>query len=568
VPDNVVDLWKDYDPAKEDLEVKVIKEWKEDGVTTRYITFKVGTFKGKDARIAAYYSFPDNGQKNPAFVWTHGGGQRADRKRGIEYAKKGFAVVDLNWLGRPLEEDIAENTDWGEMDPTQGPNFYAKAKRKGWKRGVTPDEYTIDPVPSPRNNNWFLLVVAGKRGITFLEQQPEVNAERIGFAGFSMGGTITSMVAMDPRLKAVAPFVGGTGFLHEDFPGVPGTSISVHYRDHLEMYKNTVDPAAYWPQVKCPVMFISASNDFHAGFERIYKSMGLLPHSAWRVSSNIHINHGPGPEQWIMMEKWFNLHLKRIDQRLPLTPKTSLLLNEGEAVFTIKPEEKTKDLLQEIEVYYSYDPNSITRFWNCAETQRAPSKDESVVIPAYTGLPLYVHAMCRYKDAAGETFVVNSVVEIHLPEQLDLSQFSAVEKTKVFDDFSKGFQDWSQRNPHSISTYKFQNPALDLSDTKKLSFSLDPKGKAHYLILSTQSKFLGHGKGQGGFRLVKRFEGEGVQELIIAREEFKGDKEGEILEWDKISTFQVSIQEVEPKRNVELHAAGEQQILKLIKMVD
>jgi hypothetical protein len=35
------------------------------------------------------------------------------------------------------------------------------------------DEYTIDAVASPRNSNWFLLAVAARRAITFLEQQPE-----------------------------------------------------------------------------------------------------------------------------------------------------------------------------------------------------------------------------------------------------------------------------------------------------------------------------------------------------------------------------------------------------------
>jgi len=130
VPQNVTDLWKDYDPRKEDLEVKIIKEWKANGVVTRYVTFKVGGSKGVDARIAAYYSFPDNGKKNAAFVWSHGGGQRADKKRGIYFAKQGFATVDINWNGRAMERGNLENTDWGKIDATQGPKFYPKALRK------------------------------------------------------------------------------------------------------------------------------------------------------------------------------------------------------------------------------------------------------------------------------------------------------------------------------------------------------------------------------------------------------------------------------------------------------
>ncbi|MGB1930063.1 MAG: dienelactone hydrolase family protein, partial [Mariniblastus sp.] len=291
VPQSATDLWQDYDARKEPLNVQIIKEWKTDGVVTQYLTFTVGTFKGSESRIAAYYSYPDNGQRNAAFVWSHGGGQRAERGRGVYFAKQGFATIDINWLGRPMEKDIAVNTDWGKVDPSQGPRFYAKALRKGWKRNLLPDEYTIDPVPSPRNANWFLLTVAGRRAITFLEQQPEVDPKRIGFTGYSMGGMITALTAIDKRLKAVAPFVGGTGFKYVDFPGgIQGSSIKPHFQN-LELYKNTIDASAYWPSVKCPVMFISSSNDFHSTFERIYQSMNLLKHKNWRVTTNVHYNH-------------------------------------------------------------------------------------------------------------------------------------------------------------------------------------------------------------------------------------------------------------------------------------
>ncbi|HAC81891.1 MAG TPA: hypothetical protein DCG06_16455, partial [Deltaproteobacteria bacterium] len=149
VPKTATELWQDYDARKESLDIQVIKEWKAEGVVTQYVTFKVGTAKGTEARIAAYYSYPDNGKRNAAFVWSHGGGQRAERGRGIYFAKQGFATVDINWLGRPMEEDITVNTDWGKVDPSQGPRFYSKALRKGWKRNLLPDEYSIDPVPSP-----------------------------------------------------------------------------------------------------------------------------------------------------------------------------------------------------------------------------------------------------------------------------------------------------------------------------------------------------------------------------------------------------------------------------------
>ena len=576
VPQNVTDLWKDYDPRAELLDVEVVKEWKAEGVTTRYITFKVGSFKGADSRIAAYYSFPDNGQRHPAFVWSHGGGQRAERGRGIYFAKQGFATVDINWLGRPMEPGIDVHTDWGKVDPTQGPKFYSKAKRKHWKRSLMPDEYTIDPVPSPRNNNWFLLVVAGKRAITFLEQQAEVNADRIGFAGFSMGGTITSMTAIDSRLKAVAPFVGGTGFLHVDFPGVPGTSLKGHVANNLDLYANTVDPAAYWPLVTCPVMFISSSNDFHAALDRLYQSMALLKHNAWRVTTNIHENHGPGPEQWVLLNRWFNLHLKRINQRIPVTPPSTLVVKDQKAVFTVTPENRDNELL-ETEIYYSYDPNACARFWTRAAASRdAAGKNWSVSLSVHKNLPLYVFAICRYalgetvelEHGSTSTFTVNSLEQSILPEKVDLTALATLKKSAVFEDFKNGLRDWSAKDQgRQLRTYKFQSPELDLSNDKKLSFTIDPGGRKLSLRLRAESRFLGHGKDLGSFSLSRSVAGEGPRDVLIDRRDFKG-KDGKDLKWSSITRFNLSILDLTTKQNVDLSSKEGLSMLKLISLVD
>ncbi|MEM7233331.1 MAG: hypothetical protein AAF517_14230, partial [Planctomycetota bacterium] len=181
VPQNALDLWRDVDFRKDALETKVIKEWNEDGVICRYVTYRVGTFKGADSRCAAFYTFPAGMKGGPAFVWAHGGGQRADRNRGTYFAKQGFASIDYNWGGRELVEGIEPNTEWGKVDPSQGPRFYPGALRPHVKLNLLPDEHSIDSVVSPRNGNWYLLAYAGRRAITFLERQKEVDPEKIGF---------------------------------------------------------------------------------------------------------------------------------------------------------------------------------------------------------------------------------------------------------------------------------------------------------------------------------------------------------------------------------------------------
>ena len=571
VPQNALDLWAEYDARAEPLDVQIIKEWKMDGIVTRYVTFRVGTFKGAASRIAAYYSFPDNGKKNAAFVWSHGGGQRAERNRGRYFAGQGFATIDINWLGRPMESDIKTNTDWGKVDPTQGPRFYSKALRKGWKRNLQPDEFSIDPVPSPRNANWFLLAVAARRAITFLEKQAEVDASKIGFSGFSMGGMITALTATDARLKAVVPFVGGTGFKHINFPGgIRGSSLKVHFKDP-DLYSKTIDASAYWPFVKCPVMFISSSNDFHSAFDRIYQSMALLKHPNWRVSTNMHQNHGPGLEQWVLLNQWFDQYLKGIDQNIPITPPSTFTVRGNTATFTVTP--ANSERLLTTEIYYSHDPNSRTRFWKRADGE-PKNGTWSAELPVHENLPVYVFALCRYRlqnpvqleREETSTFSLNSLEQSMVPKTIDLKRLAQLPKTRaVFEDFKQGTRDWHSRDQRSIKTYMFQNPDLDRSNNNQLSIKINPQGKRLALRLNAGSKFLSQENNLGDFVYSKRIDGERPQEIVITRRDFK-HQEGKTLEWAKIATFEVTLIDRETNQKVILTSKPGQEFIESINL--
>ena len=573
VPESAVVLWEDYDPRHEPLDIEVVREWENEGVVTRYVTFTVGTFKGKKSRIAGYYCLPAGKTKLPAFVWAHGGGQRADRHRGEYFARQGYASIDINWLGRPLEDGIDINTDWGNVDPTQGPRFYSKALRQGWKRSLLPDEYTIDAVSSPRNSNWFLLAVAARRGITFLEQQPEVNADRIGLSGFSMGGMITALTAIDSRLKAVVPFVGGTGFKYVEFPGgIEGTSIRGHFQN-LELYKSTIDASAYWPFVRCPVCFISSTNDFHSVFDRIYRSMALVPHSDWRVSTNLHQNHGPGPEQWVMLNLWFDQYLKGIDQHIPVTPPSTFSVSGGMASFSVTPEDQGR--LVATEIYFSYDPNPRTRFWEQAQARR-DGNTWSVTVPVLDDLPLYAFALCRYnlghvqtlENGETSTFALNSLEHSLVPERVSLEALLDVaDSHEPVDDFENGFSNWSSRDQRTIKTYKFQSPRLDRKKTKKLVIVVNPFGKKLNVRLRTDSGFLSRPDNIGSFTAGKKVEGQGPKTIILRREDFKGP-EGKELEWSKIATFEITVFDAATNQKIALMTDNGEKVLKLIELRD
>lgn len=62
-PATVRELWADFDPRKDALDAKVVRQWEKDGVVYRYVTYHIGTFKNKPARMAAFFGFPKGAEK-------------------------------------------------------------------------------------------------------------------------------------------------------------------------------------------------------------------------------------------------------------------------------------------------------------------------------------------------------------------------------------------------------------------------------------------------------------------------------------------------------------------------
>ena len=67
-PSTVKELWERFDPRQDALDVKTVREWEQDGIVYRYVTYHLGDFKGKPARMAAFYGFPKDAKKLPGLL--------------------------------------------------------------------------------------------------------------------------------------------------------------------------------------------------------------------------------------------------------------------------------------------------------------------------------------------------------------------------------------------------------------------------------------------------------------------------------------------------------------------
>ena len=484
-------LWAGYDPRKEPLETEVLKEWEEDGVVLRVLRYRIGVFKGQKAVMAAVYGFPKGGTRLPGLVQIHGGGQYADYKAPLTNAKRGYATISIAWAGRISAPGYTVNpegvalfwagktndsnyrvtTDWGALDAYHAPCRNAKNQFAN----VAPQPWTLDAVESPRNNPWFLCTLGARRALTFLEQQPEVDSEKLGVYGHSMGGKLTVMTTgADARVKASAPSCGGVSDRNTECP----------------LYNATIADNVYLARITCPIILLSPANDFHGRINDLQKALGEIPGKAWRVTCSPHHNHQDTEPYQVAGPLWFDQHLKGIFA-YPATPESALTLKTAAGVpsFSVKPD-GSRDILS-VDVFYTQQgqmdgekndhENTMARFWHCAKATHVGDTWTAALPLLTTDKPLWAYANVHYplKEpviGAGyyygvytaKEFNVSSRMAIATPDHLKAAGVKASDKPSlVIETFDNGWQkewftydltdNWA-RKTHKLYDPKWQAP--------------------------------------------------------------------------------------------------------------
>lgn len=478
IPQTVNELWANYDSTKESLEAKTIQEWQEDGITIRYITYTIGTFKGRKSVMAGYYAFPHGSTaKIPALIQMHGGGQRASVDSAKYGAENGYACLSINWGGRPLETAKSGDpgTDWGAVDATQeGHNSHYES--------CEPDDRTIDIFESPRNNNWFLIIIAAKRGITFLEKQPEVDKERIGAFGHSMGGRLTVMLAgSDKRIRVGVPSCGGCGSAPDIIRNRKDSGVRPRRSD---IYHKTIDDAQYIREVNVPMLYVGPHNDFNGILDNMYANWKHMPSKTINYTVTPHMNHRAIPEHSFSDILFFEDHLKG-NFNFPATPELKAWLETSDGIPRVEVIPDQVEKVSKIDVYYSIDSHILTRFWRTAESTckgdtweaACPimSADQHLFIMANVYYR-YDHKIVGYRWSRGQpdTFGISSEMITITPAELKKALVKAEFKhekviERSFDDYHDWYLlDWSNPVWWGAYTRKIKDPMWAGYDGAKL----------------------------------------------------------------------------------------------------
>ncbi len=510
-PQTFEEMWAGFDPQAEPLDVEILKEWEQDGVVIRVLRYRIGVFKGQKAMMAAVYGFPKGGSKLPGLVQIHGGGQYADSKAVVTNAKRGYATISIAWAGRisSPEYRVGPNevklfwdgktddpsyrvtTDWGAMDAYHAPSRYGLDAFATIRDGS--ESWTLDDVESPRNSSWFLCTLGARRALTFLEQQPEVDASRLGVYGHSMGGKLTVATAgSDPRVKAAAPSCGG---ISERFNPNP-------------LHPATIGDAAPLKRINCPTIFLSPANDFHGHINHLVEAVTEITETGkvdWRVTCSAHLNHQDHAASEVATQLWFDQHLKE-KFTWPATPETTLHLKTDDGIprLTVRADASRK--IVGVEVYYTqqglvgkeHHHNRINQFWHaalCANDAAGDSGSESVwnaSLPVFSvDKPLWVYANVIYAldepiSGAGyyygeyttDKFNVSSLIEIIDPQALkEAGVQPALTASSMIESFEG--EDWKREwfnykpNEWTIRTHKVYHPMWQAPEGGATSLSLE-----------------------------------------------------------------------------------------------
>ena len=176
---------------------------------------------------------------------VHGGGQTASIEWVRFWARRGYAGVTFDFCGKLGGR--ADFTDWGPI-----------------KQGNMMDAAGgFQLRPTPRESSWFHWAAPSPARLsTLLAGHPQVDPDRLGVFGVSVGGTLSWLIAAsDPRVKAAAP-IYGCGYNYDRRNARWDILVA---NDEVQRTTSTCcrPRPTRFPLITCPILFLSTPNDGH-----------------------------------------------------------------------------------------------------------------------------------------------------------------------------------------------------------------------------------------------------------------------------------------------------------------
>lgn len=442
------EVWDGFDPRKEPLDVEMKRRWVENGASYKEFYFTAETVEGQPVRVYAMYAEPvrsSNAERLPAILHIHGGGQTVSPEWLKFWTSRGYAVMSFNWGGR--WENRAEYTKWGALK--QGNHLDAIA----------------GPVvkPSQHVSSWYHWALVSRRCLTWLEQQPGVDPNRIGIFGVSMGGTLVwSVAAMDDRVKAACAVYGNGWDSHNPDRYAPDPNAN---NPDVLLWRKTMQAESYAPMIKCPLLFLSATDDQHGRMDRADDILDRVLGPTWQ-SITPNQRHHIAPEQGRSLPMFMDMCLKG-GKPLPNSPAVKLgPAKDGVPALTVSP--ASAGDVERVDVYYGLQTtNPMARHWRLVRTaqQGRTWRGSMPIIDEHQRL--FAFAEVTYRSGLCLTSRLLTDLPSHLCQAEVTDQASL-----LIDDFSHGMDGW-------VRQLSYTDPCMEMTFLRMADGPGGVKGLSH-----------------------------------------------------------------------------------------
>lgn len=326
-------------------------------------------------------------------------------------------------------------------------------------------------------------------------------------------------------------------------------------RDNLEHYKRTISCQHYWSMIKCPALFLGATNDFNSPTESVVRGMSNLPKSTdRRLVLAPHLNHRFTTSCDVARILWMEAHLKG-SLAFPKTPKTELILKtkDGRPVFKVWPDVSPQNKLKAVDVYYGYARDPRIRFWRDGMAKKVGDHYEAVCPVFDANEPLFVFANVTYRTGrvipiprghrATDEVTVSTKYWMVYPEHLKEAGVKATEtRHRLIDDFSRGWHDWYRLSwSHSDHWYAAPRKVLDPSwmgpKGGKLCVELSPGEAGNRLaVIAEVNTWQGYtGRRKDTFHAIVDLAKKGRTSFALNAGDFKNAKGEALKDWDELT---------------------------------
>jgi dienelactone hydrolase len=421
-PSGPQELWAGYDPRAEPLEMRTISQWSEHGAHYRELEFTAMRHGGAPVRVYAIYAAPEGEGKFPGVLHIHGGGQTAAPQWLQFWTSRGYAALTFDFTGRWGERQ--KYTDWGNLKHGNmgeaGPMLLATE-------------------PSVRASSWYLWMCVARRALTALESQSEVDPQRLGIFGISVGGTLTwPTAAMDKRVKAACA-IYGVGW--NNYPvdvAEPDTGAA---DPAVQVWRRTMASEAYAPLVTCPILFLNSTNDQHGNMDRTDATLRLVT-SPVRAAYTPRYRHHIGAREGRNLSLWMDTWLKGKPVDWPRSPRMSVELDEHGVPRLVASVDDVGQV-ESVEIIYAVENRyPLSRFWRSTRADRRGSIWLASAPVMNVADPLYALATVRYRSGVCLSSNLASIIPAQLGRAVATDAWSP-----ILSDFRTGFDGWVTSSP-------------------------------------------------------------------------------------------------------------------------